>query len=148
MLVTHAELVDKFRGLEDEELLRRSRSGDLTEMAQAIARAEIDRRGLKEGAAVEEQVENPGRGSLLVVARFFAATDAYLLKACLESNEVPAVVADAHLVQANQFLTTAVGGVRVMVPESHFERALRIRKAYDAGEYQLDDNFDVGQEIR
>ena len=148
MLVTHAELVERFRGLQDEELLRRSRSGDLTEMAQAIARSEIARRGLSADVAMDEPVENPGRGSLRVVARFFAATDAYLLKACLESNDVPAVVADAHLVQANQFLTTAVGGVRVMVPESHFERAMRIRKALDAGEYQLDDDFDVGQEIK
>ena len=147
MLVTHAELVERFRGLEDDELLRRSRSGDLTEMAQAVARAEIDHRGLNTDASRDEPLENPGHGSLLVVARYFAATDAYLLKACLESNGIPAVVADAHLVQANQFLTTAVGGVRVMVPESHIERATRIRKAFDAGEYQLDDDFDVGQEV-
>jgi hypothetical protein len=92
--------------------------------------------------------ENAGHGKLMVVARFFEPTDAYMLKACLESNDVPAVVADAHMVQANQFLTTAIGGVRVLVPESHFERALKIRKALDAGEYQLDDDFDVGQEVQ
>lgn len=51
------------------------------------------------------------------------------------------------MVQANQFLTTAIGGVRVLVPESHFELALKIRKAFDAGEYQLADDFDVGQEV-
>jgi hypothetical protein len=90
---------------------------------------------------------NVGHGSLLVLARFFEPMDAYVLKACLESNDVPAVVADAHMVQANQFLTTAIGGVRVLVPESHFERALKIRKAFDAGEYQLDDDYDVGQEV-
>ena len=90
---------------------------------------------------------NVGHGSLLVLARFFEPMDAYVLKACLESNDVPAVVADAHMVQANQFLTTAIGGVRVLVPESHFERALKIRKAFDAGEYQLADDFDVGQEV-
>ncbi len=91
--------------------------------------------------------ENAGHGCLLVLARFFEPMDAYVLKACLESNDVPAVVADAHMVQANQFLTTAIGGVRVLVPESHFEQALKIRKAFDAGEYQLDDDFDVGQEV-
>jgi hypothetical protein len=91
--------------------------------------------------------ENVGHGKLMVVARFFEPMDAYVLKACLESNDVPAVVADAHMVQANQFLTTAIGGVRVLVPESHFERALKIRKAFDAGEYQLDDDYDVGQEV-
>jgi len=92
--------------------------------------------------------ENAGHGKLMVVARFFEPMDAYMLKACLESNDVPAVVADANMVQANQFLTTAIGGVRVLVPESHFERALKIRKAFDAGEYQLDDDFDVGQEAQ
>lgn len=147
MSVTYADLVERFRDLDDDELLRRSRSGDLTEMAQAVACTEIERRGLNADVAADEPVENPGHGSLLVVARFFAPTDAYMLKACLESNEIPAVVADAHMVQANQFLTTAVGGVRVLVPESHFEQALRIRKAFEAGEYQLNDDFDVGQEV-
>ena len=145
--VTHAELVERFRSLEDEELLRRSRSGDLTEIAQTVARNEIERRGLTIDVARDEPVENPGRGSLLVLARFFTPMDAHMLKACLESNDVPAVVADAHMVQANEFLTTAIGGVRVLVPESHFKRALKIRNAFDAGEYKLDEDFDVGQEV-
>jgi len=92
--------------------------------------------------------EDAGHGKLMVVARFFDPMDAYMLTACLESNDVPAIVADANIVQANQFLTTAIGGVRVLVPESHFERALKIRMALDAGEYQLDDNFDVGEEVK
>jgi hypothetical protein len=92
--------------------------------------------------------ETAGHGELRVVARFFAPMDAHMLKSCLESNGVPAVVADAHLVQANEFLTTAVGGVRVLVPESHFEQGIKILKAFEAGEYQLDDDFDVGQEVQ
>jgi len=111
-----------------------------------------ERRGLKtsEPSGTPEQLadgEGAGYGTLLVLARFFVPTDAYVLKACLESNGVPAVVADAHLVQAYEFLTTAVGGVRVLVPESHFEQALQIHKAFEAGEYQLDDDYDVGQEV-
>ncbi len=94
------------------------------------------------------EVESAGHGKLMVVARFFAPTDAYMLQSCLEANGVPAVVADAHLVQANQFLTTAVGGVRVLVPESHFEQGMAVRKAFEAGEFQLDDDIDVGQEIK
>lgn len=95
---------------------------------------------------VTQEYEDSGHGSLLVVARFFAPLDAYMLKSCLESNGVPAMVADAHLVQANQFLTTAVGGVRVLVRESFFEEAMRIRKAFEAGEYELPDDYDVGKE--
>jgi hypothetical protein len=91
--------------------------------------------------------EDAGHGRLLVLARFFVPTDAYMMKACLESNGVPAVIADANMVQANEFLTTAIGGVRVLVPESHFEQAVQIRKSFDAGEYQLDDDYDVGQEV-
>jgi len=91
--------------------------------------------------------ESAGHGDLMVVARFFSPTDAYMLQSCLEAHGVPAVVADAHLVQANQFLTTAVGGVRVLVPESHFERGMAVRKAFEAGEYELDDDFDVGEEV-
>jgi hypothetical protein len=92
--------------------------------------------------------ERAGHGKLMVVARFFAPTDAYMLQSCLEANGVPAVVADAHLVQANQFLTTAVGGVRVLVPESHFEQGMAVRRAFEAGEFELDDDFDVGQEVQ
>lgn len=92
--------------------------------------------------------ETTGHGDLRLVARFFVPTDAYMLQSCLESNGVPAVVADAHLVQANQFLATAVGGVRVLVPESHFEKGMEIRRAFEAGEYQLDDDFDVGEETK
>ena len=92
-------------------------------------------------------IENTGHGKMRVVARFFVPTDAYMLKARLESDGVPAMVADANLVQANEFLTTAVGGVRVLVRESNFEEALRILKAFEAGDYQLDDDFDVGEEV-
>lgn len=83
-----------------------------------------------------------------VVARFFAPTDAFMMKSCLESNGVDATVADANLVQVYEFLTTAVGGVRVLVPDEQFERAQEILRAYEAGEFQLDDDFDVGQEVQ
>ncbi len=92
--------------------------------------------------------ETAGHGDLMVVARFFSPTDAYMLQSCLEAHGVPAVVADAHLVQANQFLTTAVGGVRVLVPQSHFEQGMAVRKAFEAGEFQIDEDFDVGEEIK
>jgi len=39
----------------------------------------------------------------------------------------------------------SLGGVRVMVPESQLEAAMRIRVAFDAGEYAIDEDFDVNQ---
>jgi hypothetical protein len=52
---------------------------------------------------------------------------------------VPAVVVDDNIVQTNPFLTLAVGGVRVFVPESHAERAREIARAIERGDYALDD---------
>jgi hypothetical protein len=36
------------------------------------------------------------------------------------------------------------GGVRVMVPASQLEAALQIRARYDAGEFAITEDFDVG----
>jgi hypothetical protein len=33
-----------------------------------------------------------------------------------------------------------------MLPASHFEEADRIRAAFDAGEFAIDEDFDVGAE--
>ena len=46
MDITPESLAEKFRLYEDDELLELLRSGDLTEVAQAVARAELARRGL------------------------------------------------------------------------------------------------------
>jgi hypothetical protein len=43
------------------------------------------------------------------------------------------------------FGSLMLGGVRVMVPESQLEDALRIRAAFDAGELAIDEDFDVGR---
>jgi hypothetical protein len=45
--------------------------------------------------------------------------EALMLKSRLEVDGVPAIVTDANIVQTNAFLTLAVGGVRVLVPEAY-----------------------------
>ena len=54
---------------------------------------------------------------------------------------------DADTVYANGALfgSLALGGVRVMVPQSQLEDAKRIRGAFDAGDFAIDEDFDVNQ---
>ena len=80
-----------------------------------------------------------GSGDLVLIARLFTALDAHLLQSRLEVEGVPAVVVDDNIVQTNPFLTLAVGGVRVFVPELHAERAREIARAIERGDYALDD---------
>jgi hypothetical protein len=80
-----------------------------------------------------------GGGDLVLIARFFTPVEAQMLQSRLQAEGVPAVVADAQTVGVNPLLTMALGGVRVLVPESDFERAREIVSAIERGDYRLDD---------
>ncbi|MES2130201.1 MAG: DUF2007 domain-containing protein [Pseudomonadota bacterium] len=84
----------------------------------------------------------PGR-DLLEVARYFVPTEAHIVQGCLAASGVPAVVADANLVQTNSLWTAALGGVRILVPESFLAQAQAIIAAFERGDYQLNENDDV-----
>lgn len=86
----------------------------------------------------------PGR-DLFVVAKCLVPTDAYLLQGCLVAGGVPAVVADANHVQADLLIAPALGGVRILAPASFLAQAAEILAAYERGDYQLDDDADVGE---
>lgn len=146
MAVSRSDLVARFDLMHDDELILCYRSGELTELATEVARAEVERRGLDPNGQEEPAGNGPdnvGHGDLLILVRYFTPTEGYLLKGCLDAEGVPSFVADGHLVQANQFLSVAVGGVRVMVPESHFDEAKAILRAFNAGEYALQDDDDL-----
>ncbi len=145
MNVTQQEFEANFQLLNDDELLSRASSGNLTELAQQVAQAEINARGLKipdphqDDTAITEP-DFVGYGDLLILTRYLSPTEAYLLKACLEAEGIPSIVTDAHLIQANELLSVALGGARVLVPESHFEQAQAVFAAFKAGEYEIDEN--------
>ena len=84
-------------------------------------------------------------GDMTTVARRTTPTEANLLKGMLTAAGIPATVADANLVQADSWLTYAVGGVRVMVPSAFAEKALATIEEYESGAFQLpsDDDEDV-----
>jgi hypothetical protein len=151
MTITRQSLAAKFQLFNDSELLGLFHSGELTDTAHDVAGAELKYRGIdlaapKVGAPSEQpdgsfdDLPRGGEGDLVPIARFFTPIEGHMLRGRLAAEGVPAMVADAHLVQANPFLAVAVGGVRVLVPDSHVDRAREIVKAIDSGGYALDEH--------
>jgi hypothetical protein len=85
----------------------------------------------------------PGR-DLFIVARYLIPMEASLMQGCLEASGIPAVLADAHLMQADLLLAPALGGVRILVPASFVQQAQSVMDAFKRGEFALDENSDVG----
>ena len=147
MTVTRQSLLEHFQVLKDGELLAQFRSGELTALAQSVAAEELHRRGIEASKAPVE-IRPKGQEALdtetlVPIARFFTVVEADMLQSRLEADGVPAVVADAQTVQANPLLAVAIGGVRVLVPESYVDRARAIVGAVDRGDYALDDDTDT-----
>lgn len=80
----------------------------------------------------------PGDGDVVRVATCESATEAHLLRGVLESAGLAPRVADAHTVQANAWMTQAVGGVRVLVPAAQARDALQVIAQFHAGAFQLE----------
>ena len=80
--------------------------------------------------------------TLVAIASFLTPTEAFLLQGLLEAEGVHAVVADAQMVQMNEFLAPALGGVRVLVPHSALGQAHEIKAAAARGDYRLDESTD------
>lgn len=136
-------LAKHFRGMTDDELLSRCGSGSLTEDAQSIALTELASRGLELPDPIAAASETARyEGDFKTVARFLNPVDAHIICACLEAAGVPALVADAHLVQMNSLWAIALGGVRVLVPATRVAEARDVIAAFNRGEFALSDDFD------
>jgi Putative prokaryotic signal transducing protein len=138
--VTEASLAAQYAELPDETLLQRIQSGTLTDMAFKVMSAELSKRGL---AYVEPQAEpeplpmdsdHDDRWSNL--EQYLSPIEAEVLCGLLNSEGVPAQVADIHLMTAlPMWQTAAYGGVRVRVPTAFLQRAMEIKAAFVAGAY-------------
>ncbi len=84
----------------------------------------------------------PGR-DLFIVARYLVPMEAALMQGCLEASGIPAVLADAHLMQTDLLLAPALGGVRILVPATYLQQAQAVIEAFGRGEFELDENVDV-----
>jgi hypothetical protein len=83
-------------------------------------------------------------GDMQIVARHLTPTEAHMLCACLHAAGVPAEAGDTNLVQAHSLLTSAVGGACVRVPQEFVANAEEVMRAFQRGDFSLDDDFDVG----
>ncbi|MDO9203077.1 MAG: DUF2007 domain-containing protein [Hydrogenophaga sp.] len=82
---------------------------------------------------------DPDQGDWQTLVTFFSPTEAYVLRGCLQAGGVPAVVADAHLVQTHSLLASAIP-VRVMVPAHRLAEAEAVVAAYHRGDFALPDD--------
>jgi hypothetical protein len=142
MGVTRQSLLEHFQLLGDQELLLQFQSGELTDLAKEVVESELRNRRI-DCSKPETEAEAPadaaaavGAGDMVLVARYSTAAEAYMLQSRLELEGLPAVVTDAQMAQ--NFLSLAVGGVGVIVPESHLPRAREIVLAVEKGDFALD----------
>jgi hypothetical protein len=144
MTITSESLARYFANLPDEELIEKFRSGELTDLAQDVAAAELRGRRLDlprrkaplpEPVPAEEANIAPMAiaGDLVQLASFDNLNSANLLQSRLDAEGVPAMVAGGFAYLNESTL------VRVLVPESYFEPAALIKKRIDRGDYQIDD---------
>ena len=147
MRVSRDQLVEVFASLSTDELMARRASGTLTEMAQEVADDEMRRRGIEpsqQSDPAEVEARDESYDPLETIAIFLTPTEAHVLQGLLESEGIHAVVVDGEIVQMNEFLAPALGGVRVLVPQSALPRVREIKAAIARGDYRLDDNSTVG----
>jgi hypothetical protein len=149
MEVSRKDLEERYAELNDDALLSRYSSGTLTELAAAVAREELERRGipLPQPPAPEAPEPEPpappdiaSAGSLVTISAKLNWFEANILCSLLHSEGIPAQLADTHLATAHHFLSFATGGIRIFVPERSVARVREIAAAFQRGEYSLDDD--------
>jgi Putative prokaryotic signal transducing protein len=82
---------------------------------------------------------DPAQGDWQTLVTFFSPTEAYVLRGCLQAGGVPAVVADAQLVQTYTLLASAIA-VRLMVPAHRLAEAQTLLAAYHRGDFALNED--------
>lgn len=76
-----------------------------------------------------------------LVASYTDAQQAYVLQACLQAAGVPAQLADTNMAQTHSLLAGAIP-VRLLVPNSWHNQALRVLQAFERGDFALPDDYD------
>ena len=89
--------------------------------------------------ATDADVEPPPPGELVVVTRVFNVLEAEALRGCLEAQGIPATLGDVQTIQTDTLLATAMGGIRVMVPEPFVRDARVALAAYERGDFAIDE---------
>jgi hypothetical protein len=135
-------LAASYRHEGDEELLDRWTSGQLTDLAAEVMRAEFGARGIEPPplatghAATADEPAPPYE----VVATYAAGTEAHIMKGRLAAAGLDPVLADANLSQTYDLIQIAVGGVKLKVPCSQAAEARAILRAIAAGDLAIGDD--------
>lgn len=77
--------------------------------------------------------------SLVTVAANLEVLEAHILRNRLEVEGVPASIAHENHVRMNWFLSSALGGVKIQVPEVFAEQALQVIADSEAGVFALEE---------
>jgi Putative prokaryotic signal transducing protein len=140
------ELLNRYSQLNDEELVALWTRKTLTDFAQEVLTEELKSRGIEPQASHDTEVpelEMIDAGSLVTLTRYFNATQAHILRARLEAENIPAFVFDEHMVTANWFLSPMIGGARVQVPQAFIQQASLILHQIESDHSPLQDNDDT-----
>ena len=100
---------------------------------------------LNDWLAAHPDIEAVPERDLYVVARYMIPVDATLAQGCLEASGIPAMLADAHLMQTDLLLAPALGGVRLLVDAQHLQQAYAVLEALARGDYALDEHAPDGE---
>jgi hypothetical protein len=100
---------------------------------------------LNDWLAAHPDIEAVPERDLYVVARYMIPVDATLAQGCLEASGIPAMLADAHLMQTDLLLAPALGGVRLLVPAEYVQSAHEVLLALARGDFALDENASDGE---
>ena len=73
----------------------------------------------------------------VVVSTHTVAIDAHIVKGRLEAEGIPAFIEDDQYITMDWFLSSALGGVKVSVPEAYRDAALEIVQGTENDEYQI-----------
>lgn len=143
------ELAEIYRNFSDEYLLEKLGSGTMIELAERIAKEELGRRGISYLPAPQQEASNaePARYEALqfvTVASSLSSIAMHILRARLEAEGIPAILADANMAQSYSTMSVAVGGVRLQVPREFYEEAKQIIADVNSGALALNDDDDVG----
>lgn len=136
------ELAGRFAELADDALLARLASGELTEQAQAIARAEAKRRGLTALQAGIDTAQEPQQAppDFVQFSRYLQPMEAYILQGRLAAEGIDAHLAGVDTVGTNPLWFNAMGGVRLFVPRAQCAHARDIMAQREAGDYALQED--------
>ena len=147
MATLQQALAEIYRNFSDEYLLEKLDSGTMTDLAVKVAKQELGTRGISWLPIPHEKTAEPVQYQALqfvTVASSFNSIAMHILRARLEAEGIPAILADAHMAQAYSVVSVAVGGVRVQVPEEFVDEARQIIADVNSGALALTDDDDVG----